>query len=158
MTFTIRNAKFSDCLSLADLLREVGWFEFIKSKTPEEASAHIAAHLAECLADESHSVYVGVDESGSVAGYVSVHWLAYLFLPGPEGYVSELFLRPSARGQGLGAELLETVKAEAQERGAYRLSLLNNRSRESYERGFYQKHGWEERPIMSNFIYLMPPE
>jgi len=156
MTFTIRNAKFSDCASLADLLCEVGWFEFIKNKPPEEASTHIAAHLAECLADESHSVYVGVDETGSVAGYVSVHWLAYLFLPGLEGYISELFLRPSARGQGLGAELLETVKAEAQEHGVYRLSLLNNRSRESYERGFYQKHGWEERPIMSNFIYLMP--
>jgi GNAT superfamily N-acetyltransferase len=158
MTFTIRTAKFTDCSSLADLLREVGWFEFIKNKTPEEASAHIAAHLAECLADESHSVYVGVDETGEVLGYVSVHWLAYLFLPGPEGYVSELFLRPSARGQGLGSSLLETVRTEAQERGVYRLSLLNNKSRESYERGFYQKNGWEERPIMSNFIYRMPTE
>jgi GNAT superfamily N-acetyltransferase len=69
-----------------------------------------------------------------------------------------LFLRPSARGQGLGAELLETVKAEARERGAFRLSLLNNRSRESYERGFYQKHSWEERQIMANFIYRMPIE
>ncbi len=158
MTYTIRTAKFTDCPSLADLLREVGWFEFIKNKTPEAANEHIATHLADCLADESHSVYVGVDETGSVAGYISVHWLAYLFLPGPEGYVSELFLRPTARGQGLGAALLGTVKAEAQERGVYRLSLLNNKSRESYERGFYQKQGWEERPIMSNFIYRMPPE
>jgi GNAT superfamily N-acetyltransferase len=158
MTYTIRTAKFSDCASLAELLREVGWFEFIKNKTPEAANTHIAEQLAECLADESHSVYVSVDENGNVLGYVSVHWLAYLFLPGPEGYISELFLRPSARGQGLGAALLETVKAEAQERGVYRLSLLNNRTRESYERGFYQKHGWEERPIMSNFIYIVPQE
>lgn len=158
MTFTIRLAKFSDCASLADLLREVGWFEFIKNKTPEAAAEHVAAHLAECLADESHSVYVGLDQAGEVLGYVSLHWLAYLFMPGPEGFISELFLRPSARGQGLGAELLEAVKGEGQERGAYRLSLLNNRSRESYERGFYPKHGWEERPVMSNFIYLMPPE
>lgn len=158
MTFTIRTAKFTDCPSLADLLREVGWFEFIKNKTPEEASDHVAAHLADCLADESHSVYVGVDEEGNIAGYVNVHWLSYLFLPGPEGFISVLFLRPSARGQGLGAELLETVKAEALERGASRLSLLNNRSRESYERGFYQKHGWEERQIMANFIYRIPIE
>jgi GNAT superfamily N-acetyltransferase len=158
MTFTVRTAKFTDCPSLADLLREIGWFEFIKNKTPEEAADHIAAHLADCLADESHSVYVGVDDEGKVMGYVNVHWLSYLFLPGPEGYISELFLRPLARGQGLGAELLETVKAEARERGASRLSLLNNRSRESYERGFYQKHGWEERQIMANFIYRMPVE
>lgn len=158
MNFTIRPAKFVDCPALAELLREVGWFEFIKSKTPTEAAEHVAAHLAECLADESHSVYVGVDEAGAVLGYVSVHWLAYLFMPGLEGYVSELFLRPSARGQGLGAALLETVKSEGQARGAYRLSLLNNRTRESYERGFYQKQGWEERPVMSNFIYLLPQE
>ena len=158
MNFTIRSAQFIDCAALADLLREVGWFEFINSKSVAEATVHVEGHLAECLADESHSVYVGLDEAGSVMGYISVHWLAYLFLPGPEGYVSELFLRPSARGQGLGAELLETIKAEALERGVYRLSLLNNRSRESYERGFYQKHGWEERQIMSNFIYLMPNE
>jgi GNAT superfamily N-acetyltransferase len=158
MKFKIRTAKFTDCPSLAELLREVGWFEFIKNKTPEEASDHVAAHLADCLADESHSVYVGVDEEGDVAGYINVHWLSYLFLPGPEGYISELFLRPSARGKGLGAELLETVKAEAHERGASRLSLLNNRSRESYERGFYQKHGWEERQLMANFIYRIPIE
>jgi GNAT superfamily N-acetyltransferase len=151
----IRIAQFSDCPALADLLREVGWFEAINSKSPAEAAEHLELHLADCLADESHSVYVGVDESGEVLGYVSVHWLSYLFLPGPEGYVSELFLRPSARGQGLGASLLETVKAEARERGAYRLSLLNNKSRESYERGFYQKQGWVERPIMSNFIYRL---
>jgi len=158
MIFYIRTAKFSDCDSLASLLHEVGWFEFIKSKNPEEASAHIAAHLAECLADESHSVYVGIDETGEVLGYISVHWLAYLFMPGPEGFISELFLRPSARSQGLGTELLETVKIEGRERGAYRLSLLNNRTRESYDRGFYPKHGWEERPVMSNFIYLLPAE
>jgi GNAT superfamily N-acetyltransferase len=151
----IRTAQFTDCPALADLLREVGWFEAINSKSPAEAIQHIERHLADCLADESHSVYVGVDESGEVLGYVSVHWLSYLFLPGPEGYVSELFLRPAARGQGLGASLLEAVKAEARERGAYRLSLLNNQSRASYERGFYQKHGWVERPIMSNFIYRL---
>jgi GNAT superfamily N-acetyltransferase len=158
MTFTIRPAKFSDCPALADLLREVGWFEFIKNKTPEDANLHLAAQLAECLADESHSVYVGLNAAGEAVGYISVHWLSYLFLPGPEGFVSELFIHPSARGQGLGAALLEKVKDEALERGACRLSLLNNRTRESYERGFYPKHGWEERPAMSNFIYRLPPE
>jgi GNAT superfamily N-acetyltransferase len=158
MSFTIRPARFPDAPALADLLREVGWFEAINSKTPAEASTHIESHLAEGLADESHSIYIGMDQTGHVAGYVSVHWLAYLFHPGPEGYISELFLRPSARGQGLGAMLLETVKNEAVERGAYRLSLLNNKQRDSYKRGFYQKQGWEERPDMANFIYLIPEE
>jgi len=156
MSYTIRSAQFFDCPALADLLREVGWFAAINSKSPSEATAHVEAHLAECLADESHAIYVGVDENANLAGYVSVHWLAYLFLPGPEGYISELFVRPGARGQGIGAALLEAVKQDASERGCHRLSLLNNKKRESYERSFYKKNGWEERPEMSNFIYLLP--
>jgi len=30
--------------------------------------------------------------------------------------------------------------------------LLNMRKRESYQRNFYQKHGWEERPDAANFV------
>ena len=156
MIFTIRPAGFPDAPALASLLRETGWFEAINSKTPAEATEHVQFQLAECLADESHSVYVSLDETGQVVGYVSVHWLAYLFLPGPEGYISELFLRPTARGQGLGSALLETVKQEARERGAHRLSLLNGKQRESYERGYYDKKGWLERKSMANFIYTLP--
>lgn len=155
MTHSIRSAQFFDCPALADILREVGWFEAFNAKTPAEAVEHVEHHLADCLADESHSVYVAVDALGVVQGYVNVHWLSYLFMPGPEGFISELFLRPSARGKGLGADLLEAVKAEALERGVYRLSLLNGKQRESYERSFYQKHGWEERPGMANFVYKL---
>ena len=44
----------------------------------------------------------------------------------------------SARGQGVGTQLLEVVKTEAAERGCSRLLLLNRRNRHSYERDFYQ--------------------
>ena len=37
-------------------------------------------------------------------------------------------------------------------RDCSRLSLLNNRQRESYQRGFYAKNGWEERSDLVNFI------
>ena len=158
MPYKIRSAQFTDCAALADLLLEIGWFKAINSKTPAQATTHIEGHLAECLADESHSVYVGVGENGQVVGYISVHWLAYLFMAGPEGFISELFVRPSASGQGVGTALLDTVKEHAIERGCDRLSLLNGRERESYERQFYQKHGWEERPDMSNFVYLLPTD
>lgn len=152
---TIRPAQLEDAPALADLLREVGFFEAINAMSPDEASAHVRRHLSLSLADDGHSLFVGADQAGQILGYVAVHWIAYLFLPGPEGYVSELFLRPVARGKGLGAALLDVVQTEARQRGVYRLSLLNNRSRESYERGFYQKHGWEERTVMSNFVFWM---
>jgi GNAT superfamily N-acetyltransferase len=158
MNITIRPAQLDDVGSLTDLLRSLGWFEAVTDVPFEEAIGRVGDHLSQCLADDSHSVYVGVDNEGEVQGYVSVHWLPYLLFRGPEGYVSELFLRETARGQGLGAALLETVKGEATRRGCFRLSLLNNRSRESYQRGFYSKHGWEERQIMAHFVYWMEKE
>jgi GNAT superfamily N-acetyltransferase len=106
--------------------------------------------------DASHSVYVAETAQGELAGYLSVHWLPYLFLPGPEGYISELFVRPEARGQGIGSRLLEAAREEAEARGCTRLSLLNMRNRESYLRGFYGQHGWEERPDAANFILRLP--
>jgi hypothetical protein len=45
------------------------------------------------------------------------------------------------------------MKAEAQERGCSRLMLINLRKRESYQRRFYQKQGWEEREEAANFVY-----
>ena len=74
---------------------------------------------------------------------------------GPEGYVSELFVRDGARGQGAGRELLRTVETEAKARGCQRLSLINLRRRESYQRQFYIKAGWQERAEAANFIRVL---
>jgi GNAT superfamily N-acetyltransferase len=155
MDIQIRRAVAADAASIADLLHEIGFFERINHEAPEETRERVSRHLALCLADDSHSIYVAEDEAGGVAGYAAVHWLPYFILAGPEGYVSELFLCETARGQGTGARLLEAVKDEARERGCSRLDLINSKQRESYQRGFYAKHGWEERPDMANFIYRM---
>jgi len=87
-----------------------------------------------------------------VLGYVAVHWLPYLFLTGPEGFVSELFVRREARGRGLGRILLRIVEDEARSLGCARLQLINFRDRESYRRGFYAKAGWQERPDGASFV------
>jgi hypothetical protein len=50
------------------------------------------------------------------------------------------------------------VKEEAKSRGCSRLSLLNMRDRESYQRAFYAKDGWEERTDAANFVFDLPPE
>jgi GNAT superfamily N-acetyltransferase len=153
MEFFIRKAQFTDAAGLADLIIDLGWFQhYLGSASNEVIQAQIQQRLLLCLADDSHSVYVAENPDGDIAGYVAIHWLPYLFLPGSEGYVSELFIRESARGQGIGSRLLESVKTEAIERGCSRLSLLNMRRRESYQRGFYAQHGWEERPEAANFI------
>lgn len=153
MTVQIRKAKAEDAPQLAALLRDIGWFESFKSEPIAMATRRVRLHIEQCLADDSHSTFVAEAPDGTIVGYGSVHWLPYLFLQGREGYVSELFVRESARGQGVGRELLQNIEADARTRGCARLSLINLRSRESYMRQFYVKAGWEERPDAANFIY-----
>jgi GNAT superfamily N-acetyltransferase len=152
MDIQIRKAEETDVPGIADLLRTLDLFAFSKTETPQATLNHVSKNLTSCRADDSHSVFVARNPEGEIQGYCTVHWLPYLMFSGPEGYVSELFLRESARGLGIGGQLLETVRGEAEKRGCSRLMLLNLRDRESYKRGFYKKHGWEERPEAVNFL------
>jgi GNAT superfamily N-acetyltransferase len=155
MTVQIRKVRAQDAQSLAELLKDIGWFEFLKTEPIETLTQRVQRHIEQCLADNSHSIFVADSQDGAIVGYGSVHWLPYLFLQGPEGLVSELFVRESARGQGVGRELLRHIEMEARTRDCARLSLINLRNRESYMRQFYVKAGWEERSEAANFIYQL---
>lgn len=153
MDFHIRPALTSDAQALTDLIVDIGWFQrYFEGLSGQAAQARVGQMLNQMLGDSSHSLYVAEDSTQVIVGYVSVHWLPYLFLPGPEGFVSELFVREAARGQGVGTRLLAAVRQEAGQRGCARLSLINMRQRESYQRGFYNRCGWEERPEAANFV------
>lgn len=152
MDVTIRRATLDDAHRLALLLHGIGWFEAFKGGNIDESSARTSARLQQCFADASHSVYLAETTGGETAGYGSVHWLPYLFMAGPEGYVSELFVSEIARGKGVGRKLLDAIATEARARGCTRLSLINLRNRESYQRQFYIKAGWQERGEAANFV------
>ena len=153
MEIQIRKLSAQDAPQIAELLKQIGWFEAFKSESIEATSRQVRFYIEQCLADNSHSAFAAQSPDGKIVGYGSVHWLPYLFLQGPEGYVSELFVREFARGQAIGRQLLKTIETEAKARGCVRLSLINLRNRESYVRQFYIKAGWEERPEAANFIY-----
>lgn len=125
MSTHIRKAHLQDVAALTALLKSLGWFALLASESSEATQERIAHHLTLCHADESHSIYVAEQDS-EIVGYIAVHWLPYLFLPGPECFVSELFVCESVRRQGLGTQLLEAVKAEAQVRGCSRLMSVNS--------------------------------
>jgi GNAT superfamily N-acetyltransferase len=152
MEIEICKAEEKDVPGIAEILHELGWFADITAESFAETQARIANELKLCQADDSHAVFVARAAGEAVLGYASVHWVPYLLHSGPDGYISELFIRDSARGQGLGSRLLETVEAEALRRGCTRLMLLNMRQRESYQRAFYSKQGWEERPQAAIFM------
>lgn len=148
----IRKAEASDVPAIANLLRSLGFFARISAEASETTQKRVDKHLALAAADESHLILVAETSQGAIAGYCAAHWLPYLILPGPEGYISELFVQEDFRAQGVGSQLLEAIKTEAKQRGCSRLMLLNLRKRESYHRHFYEKQGWEERPEMANFV------
>jgi GNAT superfamily N-acetyltransferase len=148
----VRSATLADAPAVAALLRGLGWFDRLNEESPAETERRLSEHLRLCLSDDSHTVLVAESAEGSIPGYVAVHWLPYLMLAGPEGYVSDLFVTESARGAGIGTSLLAAVKDMAVSRGCSRMMLVNRKTRESYKRGFYRKLGWEERDEFANFV------
>jgi len=138
MNITIRLATKNDAAQLSTLLYDIGWFSGIQNETVAETSTRLQDQLANAN-PESTTLLVAETDEGQIMGYTAVHWLPYLILSGPEGYVSELFVAEAARGMGVGKALITAVKSQAQQRGCSRLELLNMRNRESYQRGFYEK-------------------
>lgn len=144
----IRPAVAADAPAIGQLLEAIGDLPMLAG---EDVAAVAARQVPAAVASPATTLLVAEDDEGLI-GYANVHWVHDLFMPGPEGYLSELFVVEVHSGRGIGSELLALVEAEARERGAFRLSLLNAKRRASYERGFYQRHGWEERPEIASFV------
>jgi GNAT superfamily N-acetyltransferase len=139
----IREARQEDASAIAAILRTLGWVERLKNETVVTTEQHVAHMLELAAREDCNTVLVAERNDGVVVGYLAVHWFPNL-MRGLDGYVSELFVHPDATGQGAGSRLIETVRMYATRRGCARLLLMNRRIRESYRRGFYAKHGWEE--------------
>ena len=144
----IRLARAEDAPAIAVLLATLGDLPMLAG---EDVADVAARHVPAAVASPGTTLLL-VEDDGGLIGYANVHWVHDLFMPGPEGYLSELFILDAHRGRGIGSELLAMIETEARERGAFRLSLLNAKRRASYERRFYEQHGWVERPDIANFV------
>ena len=148
--FQIRKARSEDAFAIAHILLDC--VPHIRMEVPDlVVKQRVIPNFKLCFLDDSHSIYVA-EESGVVIGYISIHWLPYLFFKGPEGYISELYVSVNKRGRGVGTSLLKKAIEDAIARKCIRLSLLNDKNQDSYKRGFYKKNGWEERTDMANLV------
>ena len=151
---TIRSAKPEDAESMAEILREIGWSEKRNNLPLEQVSGPIKELINHCTNDtDGHSMLVAVDEGDKVMGFTNVHWVPFVMLGSWEGYVSDVFVSPSAGGKGAGSALVKSVMEEGEKRGCMRLMLTNGKEKPSYQSGFYKKLGWTERPKVANFVY-----
>ncbi|MES2440151.1 MAG: GNAT family N-acetyltransferase [Verrucomicrobiota bacterium] len=149
---TIRPATQGDVPRIAAVVHAMEELRSVAQQSIETTTQTVSSNLERVSSSGCSAAYVAEESEGEIAGYGAVHWTPFLFLPGGEAYVTELFVRPSASGKGVGSGILETIIAEARRRGCSRVTLLNGRDGESYRRSFYTKRGWVEREHMANFI------
>lgn len=150
----IRKAEQADAVSMAKILREIGWSERRNQMELEDVSGPIESLIEHCTKDsDGHTIYVAVDGEGKVIGFTNVHWVPFVMLGSYEGYVSDVFVSPAAGGKGAGSLLVKAVMEEGRERGCMRLMLTNGKEKPSYKNNFYKKLGWTERPKVANFVY-----
>ena len=153
--FIVREVKETDAVSLALIIRELGWFTHLDRESFPETVDGMKSQIDISKSDERSFHFVAESKDDNIVGYVGVHFFPCFFLPSFEGYISELFVKEDNRGQGIGRLLMNRVVALAKEKKCHRLTLVNSRTRESYRRGFYEKMGWQEREKVASFVFKL---
>ncbi len=148
----IRAVCQTDAEGLTKLLHAIEGLTQIGKESFEATLARVKRHLERIVSGDEHTLLVA-EENGQLNGYIHVHWQPMLLLADGEGYISELFVHPEFRSKGIGTRLTDKIIEEGRARGCARLCLLNMRNKPSYERSYYTKNGWAERPNAANFIY-----
>lgn len=83
-------------------------------------------------------------EGVRVIGYLALSHRPQIRLGGRIAIIDELVIDPAYTGRGLGSELLEQALELARGLSCVRIEVSTTRTRESFERGFYRKHGFVE--------------
>ncbi len=104
-----------------------------------------AAPLATLLASPELGEVGLVVEGDAVRGYFVVTWGYDLEWAGRESYLTELYLRPEARGRGLGRAVMAAIEARVRACGALVMHLMVRPENEPALR-LYRAVGFESPP------------
>ncbi|WP_063735286.1 cyclophane-containing RiPP N-acetyltransferase HaaN [Streptomyces sp. RTd22] len=143
MTVTIRPAEMRDVLALAELIEEI---ERFYGSTEAQPLDERRAQTEEALFGSPPMVFALVveDETGDLAGLA-----AYSFLWPAAGsshslFLKELYVRDTLRRQGVGARLMDELRALAAARpGCSRVEWMTDRDNAD-ARSFYKSLGFAE--------------
>jgi GNAT superfamily N-acetyltransferase len=91
-----------------------------------------------------HVVLMEHGDPARVVGLATLSIRPQLRLGAPLATLDEFVVAEGERGAGLGGAFLRELETRAVAIGAVRMELHTRRTRESYVRGFYAKHGYEE--------------
>lgn len=105
------------------------------------AEDNILEHVRQ-NASHPHAICLVAEDRGELVGFVTATRTSHPTLPGGAGEIEELYVRPSARGAGVGRELVQRAVALLKEQGA-----VVFRTQADIERAgalaFFRAIGWE---------------
>jgi GNAT superfamily N-acetyltransferase len=133
--FNVRAATQADAAALVPLLAQLGY---------AGAEAFVERRVAEQL-DHPDALLLVAEVEGAVRGFMSLHFIPQLALPGDFCRLSYLCVDQAARSLGIGAALERRAVEEARRRGCDRIELHSHERRRDAHR-FYFREGYEESP------------
>ena len=140
MSAEIRPATTHDIPALLPLVEQYWLFEDIEGFD----AARVGRELARAVANaDLASAWIAIAK-GQPAGYLLAVYVFSLEHLGLTAEIDEFFVLPSARGQGIGEELLRLAEAEFVRRGCTNVALQLGRGNDR-ARTFYRAQGYKER-------------
>jgi ribosomal protein S18 acetylase RimI-like enzyme len=153
----IRRASEKDIDSLIKLLQEV--LEIHANIRPDifisGTTKYTRIELIEKIGNDEEPIYVAVDDNDDVLGYafcVLKHQpFSTNMLPFKSLYIDDLCVDSKCRGQHIGEQLFDYVKAQAKKIGCYEVTLNVWAGNTGAER-FYEKMGMKTKERMLEYI------
>lgn len=153
----IRRANERDIPRLNDLLQQV--LEIHANIRPDifisGTTKYTNDELKQMILDDRSPIYVAADEDGVCIGYAFCQLREQPFsnnmVPFTSMFIDDLCVDASTRGQHVGEQLFEYVKAEALRLGCYEVTLNVWTGNTSAEH-FYEKMGMQTKERQMEFI------
>jgi N-acetylglutamate synthase-like GNAT family acetyltransferase len=130
----IRRARPGDASAVRALVKQLGY---------EPAERSYDETFAQVVRHPEGAVFIAA-RGAHVVGYLALYHRAQIRLGGRIATVDELAIDETARGRGVGGELLTCGITHARSLGCVRLEILCGKARETYKRGFYTARGLTE--------------
>lgn len=152
MDASLRPADPGDRDLLLALMREYYAHDRLPLDEPRARTA-----VERLLADPACGRAWVIEAVGAPVGYVVLAFGFSLEYLGRDAFVDEIYLRPEARGRGVGRQALERVEAEARALGVQALHLEVER-RNADAAAVYRRAGFEDhdRSLMTKWLADRP--